>query len=352
LATKASFGAAPRSRGLCAVHIFIAGLILASLTIPGGGSGAAELKWVGSGEAAGQDDPIPAKLIVRQDGLGDQKGLLSMMKGPAALIDVDLDRHQRLRSIAGAMGASGGDMRGFVGGTGTASLFGFGDLTVNYAADEDGGVAVETRFSKPIDDFRFTFSHTFNRDFESSWTGSGDHRAKRIYEGWVDWAGLPELPLGLGIRQTSHADGSYSIDLRAMQTIPIAATGGSFANTISTGLLQDQSSITNGTLMYYGPIGGVYASAELDYTIDKGFDVTAARFGIDKTFEDGWTLFMYGNQPLPVGVGRLDFGATRDLGGFTVSASASAGTDGSGYVGLKLTMPLSPQGKDTRWLGF
>jgi opacity protein-like surface antigen len=290
-----------------------------------------------------------ARLSIRQSGGGDQQGLLNKLKGPAALIDVDAGAGEKLRSIAGATDSpNGGKQRGYVAGTGGAPLLGL-DMTLNYAADELGGMAVEGRLSKKIGGVRLGISQTLNHDFESNWTGYGDRRAERITEGAADWS-LLSVPVRLAVRETTYADGQRDFDLRTVQTLQLGS--GMVVHSTVTGMNDRGPGETAGNLIYYGPIGSVQLTAELDYGLSRGFQPTSALVGLEKSIDDSWSLYAYAQQPLPSGTGRVDFGAAREVGGFMAGAFGGAAADGSAYVGLRIWVPLSPGSRDHRWLGF
>ena len=296
--------------------------------------------------------PLATKLSIRQNGANKEPGLLRDMKGPAALFDLDLGDHRAFRSIAGALDAPGAHKRGYVAGSGIFQPLAATDLRLSYVADEHGGAAVESRLSRSIDDVRFSFSSTFNRGFESKYTGAGERNAERILEGGLQWNAFSQYPVGGAVRETTRADGSRGLDFRTLQMAPLGGTGGWIMNTTVTPL-QQADPATSGTLMYYGPLGGLFFTAEIDYGgPGKGLQPTEARFAVEKTLDDGWSLFASGSKPFSTQPGRVDIGAVREIAGFMASASAGASFDGAAYVGMRLWLPLSDSGKDTKWGGF
>lgn len=302
------------------------------------------------GTAGATQETLTTKLSVRQDGANKEPGLLRDMKGPAALIDLDFGDHRDFRSIAGAIDAPGAQKRGYVAGTGTFQPLGATDLRVSYVADEHGGAAVESRLSRWAGNVRFTFSSTFNRGFESQYTGVGAASADRILEGGAQWNAFSQYPVGGGVRETTRADGSKVLDFRTLQMLPVGGTGGWIMNTTTTPLQQAEPA-TSGTLMYYGPIGSLFLTAEVDYG-GKGPQPAEARLAVEKTFAESWSLFASGSKPFSADPGRVDIGASRELGGFIASASAGASFDGNAYVGLRVWLPLASAGQDNRWFGF
>lgn len=292
------------------------------------------------------------KLSVRQSGVGDNKGILSRLRGPTAAIDFSDTRGDTFRSLAGAMqGGPGGRQQGYVGGSGRASLLGFG-LALNYAADELGGSAVETRLERMVGDFKLGVSRTNNHDFESQWTGFGTDRALDITEGSVDWAPFAMLPVSLAVRQTTHADGRETTDFRTVETLMLG--GGMVVNSTSTGMLgAGAAGDMSGSLLYYGPVGPVQLTLGVDYGGAYGMRPGVARFGVEKSLERSWSLYAYGQQGLTASsAARFDVGAVRDLGGLTLATFIGGAKDGSGYAGLRLSVPLSPVARDYRWMGF
>jgi len=292
------------------------------------------------------------QLTVRQGGGDDGKGLLSRLRGPAATIDISDHRGDTFRSLAGAMeGGPGGKQQGYVGGSGRASLLGLG-LALNYAADELGGSAVETRVEKALGDLKFGLSQTYNHNFESKWTGYGGGRALSMTEGSVDWVPLASLPVNFAVRETTRADGSKATDFRTVQTLMLGS--GMVVNSISTEMLgPGGAGDMSGSLLYYGPVGPVQLTMGVDYGGAYGVRPGVARFGVEKSLPDSWSLYAYGEQGLgPSATARLDVGAVRDIGGFTLATFAGGANDGSGYAGLRLSVPLSPAARDYRWMGF
>jgi hypothetical protein len=292
-----------------------------------------------------------AKLTVRQNGSGKEPGLLKDLKGPAAMLDIDFGDHRDFRSIAGSLDAPGGQ-RGYVAGTGSFRAFAGADLRVSYIGDEKGGNAVESRIARSFDDYRFTFSSTFNRGFESQFTGRGAQTATQIFEGGAQTNAFAKFPVGAGFRETLRADGAKVLDFRTLQMAPLGATGGWLMNTTTTPLDQPGAT-TSGTLMYYGPLGTMNVTAEVDYGgIGRGIQATEARFTAEKRLENGWLGFASASEPFTSDLGRLDVGASRQFDGFIASASAGTTWTGSAYVGIRVWLPLSSSGQDGRWFGF
>jgi opacity protein-like surface antigen len=327
---------------------FVVVAVLA-LTLGAGAAAAQPMQQIAAPAPRKDTAPLEqARLSVRQGGGGDQQGLLSNMKGPAALIDINDGTGEKLRSIAGAADGPGGKKLGYVAGTGGAPLFGL-DLTLNYAADETGGTAVETRLAKKLGEVRLGLSQTLNHEFESSWTGRGDTRAQRMTEGSADWS-LFSVPVRLALRETDYADGQTGTDLRTLQTLQFGS--GMLIQSTVTGMSGRGAGDTTGNLIYYGPVGTLKVTAELDYGVSQSLAPTSSLIGLEESIDNGWSLYAYGQQPLPTGTARVDFGAAREVGRFMAGAFGGAATDGGAYVGLRLWIPLAPGASDHRWLGF
>jgi len=292
-----------------------------------------------------------AKLTVRQNGSGKEPGLLKDLKGPAAMLDIDFGDHRDFRSIAGRLDLPGGQ-RGYVAGTGSFRAFAGTDLRVSYIGDENGGSAVESRIARSFDDYRFTFSSTFNDGFESRFTGRGAQTAKQMFEGGVQTNAFANFPVGVGFRETLRADGAKVLDFRTLQMAPLGAAGGWLMNTTTTPLDQADAP-TSGTLMYYGPLRALNVTAEVDYGgIGKGIQPTEARFTAEKSLENGWLAFASASESFTTNSGRLDVGASRYFDGFVASTTAGTTWEGGAYVGMRVWLPLSSSGQDGRWFGF
>jgi hypothetical protein len=291
--------------------------------------------------------PLRTELSVRQAGGGTEQGLLSKIKGPAALLDVEA-QERRFESIAGALTPpSGGKRIGYFAGTASTPLFG-SELKVNYLTDENGGTAVENRLSKQLDAFRLSLSTTVNRGIESNWTGSGTSRASRMTEAWANWTESAVL-LGLGMRTTTRADGTESRDFRTSQALAFGP--GMFVHSTGTTVDGRDHGVSTGALTYFGMIDAWQLTTEFDY---GGTDLrpTTAQLNLERIIGNGWSVYGFARQPLDDGSGRLDLGVTRQFGGIMASAYGGGASDGTGYVGLRLWIPLSPTPKDSRWLGF
>src|SRR5689334_3250314 len=105
--------------------------------------------------------------------------------------------------------------------------------------------------------------------------------------------------------------------------------------------------------MYDGPVRSFRVTAELDYGGLAGLRPGAARLGVQKTVANGWSPYLYAGQNLDnTAASRVDFGGTREIGGFLASAYGGAGLDGSAYVGLRLSVALSPGARRERWMGL
>jgi hypothetical protein len=341
------FAGAPRAVRVLA--LVLVGLLPASRTT------AVELvpvKPPGQATPAAEERPeYEAKLTVRQSGSGKEPGILKDLKGPAAMLDIDFGDHRDFRSIAGSLDLPGGQ-RGYVAGTGSLRAFAGTDLRVSYIGGENGGSAVESRIARSFDDYRLTLSSTFNRGFESQFTGSGPQTAKQIFEGGVQTNALAKFPVGAGFRETLRADGTKVLDFRTLQMAPLGATGGWLMNTTATPLDRADAP-TSGTFMYYGPLGTLNVTAEVDYgSIGKGIQPTEARFTAEMSLENGWLGFASASEPLTTDSGRLDVGASRQFDGYIASATAGTTWTGSAYVGVRIWLPLSSSGQDGRWFGF
>ena len=320
--------------------------IAASLAISLGAIGTDAAAATDAAGAAPADGGLEAQLRIRQGGGGERQGLLSKLSGPAAMLDIGSGA-RTFENIAGASSALGGKEQGYVAGSSRLPLLGAADLTLNYASAETGGMAAETRLARQLDAFRLTWSSTLNRGFESNWTGTGASRASRMNEGSLNWSGSP-VPLGFGLRETTHIDGSHSTDLRTTQMRFVGS--GLLLNSTATGL---NGGSTSGTLMYDGPLRSFQLTAELDYGGAAGPRPSGARVGMRKTVADGWSPYLYaGHNINDASASRIDFGSTREIGGFVASAYGGAGLDGSAYMGLRLSVALSPGARRDRWMGL
>lgn len=284
-------------------------------------------------------------------GVGAEKGLLSRLRGPAAVLDVKSRDGETFRSLAGAMeGGPGGKQQGYIGATGNRSLLGFG-LAFNYVADERGGSATEARVERALGPLKLGLSQTWNDDFESEWTGYGDGRALDITEGSVEFAPHYRLPLAFAVRETTRVDGSRATEFRTVQTLMLGA--GMIVNSTSTEALAAGGGATSGSILYYGPAGPVQLTVGVDYGGVYGYRPGVARFGVEKSLEHSWSMYGYGERVLEDGTSRFDVGAVRRLAGFNLSAFAGGANDGGGaYAGLRVTVPLSSEPREDRWLGF
>jgi hypothetical protein len=132
----------------------------------------------------------------------------------------------------------------------------------------------------------------------------------------------------------------------------LGSGGGMIVHSTSTPILGEETGRSSGNLLFYGPLGPVQLSAGVDYGGAHGMRAGVLRTGVERTFENSWSLYAYGEKPLGEGVARFDAGAVRDLGGVTLSTFVGGSDDGAGYVGLRLKMPLSAAARQDRWLGF
>jgi hypothetical protein len=330
----------PRRR-LCAALCILLGL--------GAGSASAQPEAAGDFDRFASASFLPEPtLSVRQGGGGDDKGLLNRMRGPAAMLDFGDPRREGFRSLAGATDGPNG-RHGYVAGVGRGSLLGVA-TTLNYAADELGGSAVEGRVRETVAGVKLTLSQTFNNGFESQWTGQGDRRALRMTEAGADWSAFDVLPVGLALRRTRHADGSESEEFRTVQTLMVG--DGMVVNSTATDLAFAGPDETSGNLLYYGPVGPVQLTAGVDYGGYHGKRPGVLRLGLEKNFEQGWSLYAYAEHPLHSEFSRADIGASRDFGGFLFTAFAGGAQDGTAYTGLRVTLPLMPVSRRDSWLGL
>lgn len=284
-------------------------------------------------------------------GVGAEKGLLSRLRGPVAVLDVKSEQGEMFRSLAGVMeGGAGGKRQGYVGATGQGSLLGFG-LGLNYVADERGGSATEARVERPLGPLKLGVSQTWSDDFESDWTGHGDSRAVGITEGSVEFTPDQRLPLAFAVRETTRVDGSRATEFRTVQTLMLGA--GMVVNSTSTEALAAGKGGTSGSVLYYGPAGPVQLTVGVDYGGVHGARPGVARLGVEKSFEHSWSLYGYGERVLEDGTSRFDVGAVRQFAGFNLSAFAGGANEGGGaYAGVRVTVPLSSESRENRWLGF
>jgi len=281
------------------------------------------------------------KLSVRQGGGADQKGLLSKIKGPAAMLDFDRGALGKSEIIAGAMDGSG-QGRGYVAGTSQLALLPGTQLNFNYAGDERGGLAAETRLSQALGAIRLIWSDTLNRGFESDWTGSGATRASHMNEGWLHWS-PSATTYGIGFRETAHADGSRSTDLRTLEMTPLG--GGTLID--STVIRRDGH--TSGSLIYCGSLNSFQLTGEID---SSDLRPKMALLDIEKSIDQSWSLYLVAGQSLDAKQGNIDVGASREIGGFNASFYGGATESGSAYVGLRFSLALSPAARQERWVGL
>jgi hypothetical protein len=209
---------------------------------------------------------------------------------------------------------------------------------------------VETRVSRKLGEVRLGFSQTLAHEFDSNWTGTGGQRADRISEGSAE-ASLFSVPLRFAMRETGYADGQRGVDLRLTQTFMLGSDA-MLSHTLTHGVDGKGRGDNNGDLYFYRTLGSVRASAEFTYAMAPAMTPTSAMIGLEKSLDRSWSLYAYGQQPLPTGAAHLDIGAARDLWGFKAGLFGGGTVDGTAYVGLRLWVPLSPAPLDHRWLGF
>jgi hypothetical protein len=255
------------------------------------------------------------ELSVRQGGGADQEGLLSKIKGQG---------------------------RGNVAGTSQLPILRGAELNFNYAGDKHDGLAVESRLSKTFNTVRLTGSSTLNRGFESDWTGSGASRASQIDEGWFHWS-LSATTYGSGLRETFHADGSRSTDLRTLQKTPLGS--GTLTNSTVMRLDGHGADHTSGSLIYYGPLSSFQLTGEIDHS---DLRPTMALLDIKKSIDRSCSLYLVAEQSLDTKQGSIDIGASRETGGFIASVYGGATESGSAYMGLRFSIALAPAARQDR----
>jgi hypothetical protein len=307
--------------------------------------------------SAQADPPGNVRVSVRQGGGGEESGLLNGIEGPAALFALKPAAGAQFKNIAGVRAAPyGGPQQGYVAGAGRLAIADGTTLRVNYIGDEysgeaTGGVAGEIRLSTRIDDMTLGLSETVNRGFEGPWTGYGDAQALNATDAWASWSVLSNLSLGGGVRRLHRLDGEETTELSLNQSLAIGA--GTISHSTVTGV-GETAGTPSGSLSYYRPIFGSYGlDAGLDYASGAGLQATAAHLGTQGPIAGKWSLYASASQPLAEPApAQFDGGVNGEIYGLTTNAYAGVATDGTGYVGVRLRMPLSPGPRRDRWLGF
>jgi hypothetical protein len=329
--------------------LFLGARVFLSLALAAWGlalAGAARASATGNGN-----------VIVRQGGGGEEAGLLKGIDGPAALFALTPAEGAQFKNIAGVRAApDGGQQQGYLAGVGRLALTERTILRVNYIGDEYGGEAArgfagEARLSTRISAFTLGISETVNRGFEGPWTGYGTTQALNATDAWASWGALSNLSLGSAVRRTHRLDGQETTELRFNQSLGVC--GGWLTNSTTTGL-DTAAGTASGSLYYSGPIFSSYGlNAGLDYESGAGLRATAAYLGAQGPITGKWWLYAGASQPLAYAAPtQFDGGINGEIFGLTTNAYAGVTTEGTGYVGVRLQVPLSPSPQRDRWLGF
>ena len=114
------------------------------------------------------------------------------------------------------------------------------------------------------------------------------------------------------------------------------------------------SGAASGTLSFTRPLLGLTSfDAGVDYAAESGIQPTTAHLGAQGPLGDDWWLYASAIKPLSyVSPARLDGGVSGEVLGLNTNAYAGVGVDGAGYVGVRLTLPLSATPRRERWVGF
>jgi hypothetical protein len=316
----------------------------------------AALPFLASAGPAAAGSP-GVKVSVRQSGGGEDAGLLNGIDGPAALFALKPSEDAQLKNIAGVRAApDGGAQRGYVAGIGRLQLDGATTLRVNYISDEyhgdaPGGLAGEARLSTKLDDVTLGLSETINHGFEGPWTGYGGTQALNATDAWASWSLFSNLSLGGGVRRTHRLDGEEATELSLDQSLGIA--GGWLSNSTQAGL-GALAGTASGSLSYSRTFFGSYGVyAGLDYQSGTTLQATSTYVGTSGPIGKDWSLYATASQSLATPApAQFDGGVNGEIFGLTTVAYGGIATDGTGYVGVSLKVPLSPDPRRDRWLGF
>jgi hypothetical protein len=244
----------------------------------------------------------------------------------------------------GALSApAGGGNKGSLAGTRELPYLGGVNVAFDYSG-QAGGVGAKARLSKVLDGAKVTWTSSLDGRLDG--LGIGGH----MNEGWLDLTGAP-LPLGFGLRESTAIDGSRNEVLRSTQTL--SRSFGTLRNSTDIAVGGAGTETATGTLNFTRLIGTFGVSAQLDYAATTSLHPSAARLGVERNVERGWSLYLDADRKLDgSGLGRVDFGAARRIGSVTAGPVAGAAADGNAYIGARLTIPLSPGARIARWVGL
>lgn len=289
------------------------------------------------------DSAPQVQLTVRQNGGGEEDGLLKQMRGPAALWGFAEDGG-RVSALAGTMQAGAGERR-YLALRDELPLAG-GKARFTYTSDDRDGAAAEARFSHALGPVDLNFSQTINRGFESAWTGQGAGEAAQITDGSVSGA-LGGVLAGLGLRETLRR-GGRATELHTYQMVKLDSL--TLMHVAATVLTAPGAPRTSGSVMAMGQFRTVSYVAELDYGGARSWQPSAARLSVDMPLGRSWDFYAEADQPLPRGAGTIDIGASLSLGGFEFGPFAALGRGGT-MLGIRLWLPLYPAERAHAWLG-
>jgi hypothetical protein len=304
---------------------------------------------------AGQ--PSNVKVSVRQGGGGEEAGLLNGIEGPAALFALRPTEGAQFKNIAGVRPSpASGAQQGYVAGMGRLQVADGTTLRVNYIGDEDAngatpGGAGEVRLSTRLDSVTLGLSETVNRGFEGPWTGYGAGAVANATDTWASWNIFSNLALGGGLRRGQRLGGEEVSELNLNQSLEIA--GGWLSNSL-TGSVGDLDGAAGGTLTYSRMLFDIATlEAGLDYQTGAGIQPSMAHMSASSPLGPKWSLYADATKPLlDASPARLDAGINGEVLGLTTDAYGGVATDGAGYVGVRMRVPLSATPRRERWLAF
>jgi hypothetical protein len=318
---------------------------------------AGSLAVLGGAYSALAGQPSNVKVSVRQGGGGEEAGLLNGIEGPAALFALRPTEAAQFKNIAGVRPSpSSGAQQGYVAGMGRLQVTDGTTLRVNYIGDEDAngatpGSAGEVRLATRLDSVTLGLSETLNRGFEGPWTGYGTGAVTNATDAWASWNVFSNVALGGGLRRGHRLGGEEVSELNLNQSLEIA--GGWLSNSL-TGSLTDLGGDAGGTLTYSRMLFDMATlEAGLDYQTGAGLHPNTAHLSAQSPLGPKWSLYADAAKPLAdASPARLDAGVNGEMLGLTTDAYGGVATDGAGYVGLRVRVPLSATPRRERWVAF
>lgn len=220
---------------------------------------------------------------------------------------------------------------------------------LEFAGDENGNYAMNARISHQFGPFKATLSGTYNNGFESHWTGSGQNRVTLMEDAKLSWSVAPVI-MGVGLRHSLKLSGEDVSELRSFQMTAVGSAW--LIHSTTTELDGSQPGATSGSIDLTGSVASIGFTAGLDYGDHYSLKPTTLRLDLDKTIGDEWSLYLSASHSIGSNYSRTDFGATRTFDSFIVSGGVGAASDGSGYLSLRLRLPLEPAPSDMPWLGY